>query len=38
MKVTLNYGYTSTTLDLSDKNYMGNLNPKKIKVLKISGS
>src|SRR5665648_864082 len=28
MKVSLNYGYDSTTLDIPDKNYTGTLNPK----------
>lgn len=30
MKISLNYGYASITLDIPDKNYMGTLNPKEI--------
>ena len=30
MKISLNCGHASTTLDIPDKNSMGTLNPKKI--------
>ena len=33
MKVSLNYGYDSMTLDIPDENYMGILNPKDTKEL-----
>ena len=31
MKVSLNYGYDSMALDITDENYMGTLNPKEVK-------
>jgi hypothetical protein len=36
MKVSLNYGYDSITLDIPYKNYMGTLNHKEIKEIAYS--
>lgn len=33
MNVSLDYGHASITLDIPDKNYMGTLYPKEVKVL-----
>ena len=33
MNVSLNYGHDSITLNISDKNYLGTLNPKDIEEL-----
>jgi len=33
MKISLNYGYESMTLDIPDENYMGTLSPKDIKEI-----